>query len=181
MYIGLQCLLRSEAADRLWWDCKLLTYICWHFQIPGPRCEPSQLVPTQWWFSPRLLTVTYKVNFIRRGFFFFSLCQVGKEFISVQCSKLLLLPGFHCFTVLPGVLSFKNSNCVLTGYVFLFVITEDRGPRYTLRFQAAHCRDSLYYSLFHFSPHTVRYNSSFFFWWCDYFTTTPLFGPKVAW
>lgn len=51
---------------------------------------------------------------------------------------MLLLSGFHCFIMLPGVLSFENSNCVLTGYVYLFIITEDSGPHYSLRLQAAH-------------------------------------------
>lgn len=76
----------------------------------------------------------------------------GKEFISLQYSKLLLLlpPGFQRFTRPPGVLSFKNSKCALTGCAFLFLITQDTGPHYSLRFQAAHCRVSPCCSLFHF-------------------------------
>lgn len=111
--VRLQCMHRSEAADHLLWDWKLLTYICWHFQIPAPRCEPSKLVPTQWWFSPDLLTVTYKVNFISCGLLFFFLPR-GKEFISVHYSELLFLqlPGFHCSAVL-----------LYQGYCLLRIVT----------------------------------------------------------
>lgn len=111
--VRLQCMHRSEAADHLLWDWKLLTYICWHFQIPAPRCEPSKLLPTQWWFSPDLLTVTYKVNFISCGLLFFFLPR-GKEFISVHYSELLFLqlPGFHCSAVL-----------LYQGYCLLRIVT----------------------------------------------------------
>lgn len=108
--VGLQCLFRCEAAaDHLWWDCKLLTYICWHFQIPGPGCQPSQPVPTRRRFSPDLLSVTYKVRFIRSGGFLSP--PKGEQFISVHNSKLLLLPDFTtslwCRT--RGIFSYCNS------------------------------------------------------------------------
>lgn len=136
--VGLQCLLRSEAAaDHLWWDSQVADPHLLTFPSPRPSLWDVSLVPTRWWFS-HLLPVKYKVNFIN-SVLFFSLCQGVKD------SFLLLLSGFHCFTVLPGVLSFENSK-----YVFLFIITEDSGPHCSFRFQAANCRVSPYFSLSHF-------------------------------
>lgn len=126
------------------------------------------------------LTDTYKVNFIRSVFFPSSSLPRGKGFVSVQYSEpllLLLLPWFHCFTILPGVLSFKNSNCVLTGYVFLFVITEDSGPCCSLRFQAA--LSTFFFSLFYFPLHAVGYDFGIHLSSADvFFNTVSLLGSK---
>lgn len=131
---------------------KLLTHICWHFQVPGPHCET--------WASCLLDddSLTCYLSNIKSilliVFFFFSLCQGVKD------SFLLLPSGFHCFTVLPGVLSFENSK-----YVFLFIITEDSGTHCSFRFQAANCRVSPYFSLSHFDY--IAYSELQM--WCAFF------------
>lgn len=81
---GLRLLLTSPDGT-----LKLLTHICWHFQVPGPHCEPGA----------HLVTILCSlVNCGIKSLFYLSPSPVKGVIDSFQ----LLLSEIYCFTAVPG-------------------------------------------------------------------------------